>query len=649
MHLTTAAIETYLLKGAQAAGDLALSISPSGADDALCHVADEDNKSTAVMMRMKRAAMLEQILDTRRSTTIYADALWNHVTLDADELAFKVGDVVEVLHRLDKDWWYGRIADRKGWFPASFVIIQETPPIDIRNDSTLMRKHKHSKQHQRTSNNNNDKVSSSNFTHNNKNNGTDTTTNNNIANDEDDDEDDDEISKMEVLRNHKINEFVSLERQYVKRLKDVVEGYVDKARKRTDMFTSELVSKIFSNLDQIYVFAHNFLSVLEANVVKDAVYKSCIGECFLERQCDFEVYSEYCNNHPRACDELNSVKNDLKYQLFFEACRLIQQMIEIPLEGFLLSPVQKICQYPLQLKELIKYTPRSHPDYEPLVGAMEAMKSTAMLINERKRKVESLEKLAVWQLNVDGWQGPAIYETSSELVYSGEVGKKSSNGSILCRVLYIFDNLLVVFKKDILWRDGLIYKSRLNLRRCQIKTITEPNKDNVRHCFQLVEEEQTPRSRHHQHHYQSCNNINNKNNNNINNNNNTNNVNSTAPAKVYTFVCKSADEVSSWLKAFDDERKLFLNDLDNGFELSKVRKTIKLPDTTKQKDKAFRKKSLVAYHSLTDGVRDLIAASNNNNNNHNNFGSIFNSVNYNSLRKQSASSLINFVQKNFKR
>ena len=72
-------------------------------------------------------------------------------------------------------------------------------------------------------------------------------------------------------------------------------------------------------------------------------------------------------------------------------------MIEIPLEGFLLTPVQKICKYPLQLRELLKYTLPEHPDYHPLQDALEAMKHIATLINERKRKMESLEKLAQWQ------------------------------------------------------------------------------------------------------------------------------------------------------------------------------------------------------------------------------------------------------------
>lgn len=57
---------------------------------------------------------------------VYAEALWDHVTMDDQELGFKAGDVIEVVDATNKEWWWGRIMDSEGWFPASFVRVRPT-------------------------------------------------------------------------------------------------------------------------------------------------------------------------------------------------------------------------------------------------------------------------------------------------------------------------------------------------------------------------------------------------------------------------------------------------------------------------------------------------------------------------------------------
>ena len=49
----------------------------------------------------------------------------------------------------------------------------------------------------------------------------------------------------------------------------------------------------------------------------------------------------------------------------------------------------------------------NHPhfsDYSNIKAAYEAMKNVACLINEHKRKLESIDKIARWQVSIVGWE-----------------------------------------------------------------------------------------------------------------------------------------------------------------------------------------------------------------------------------------------------
>jgi Rho guanine nucleotide exchange factor 4 len=107
-------------------------------------------------------------------------------------------------------------------------------------------------------------------------------------------------------------------------------------------------------------------------------------------------------------------------------------MPKLSLEGFLLTPVQRICKYCLLLRELLKATPESHPDHASVDAACNAMRSVANDINDKKRRLESLQKIALWQRMVDGWRvsdddGDFAYFQSIHCLGSRFIGKQLSN------------------------------------------------------------------------------------------------------------------------------------------------------------------------------------------------------------------------------
>ncbi|XP_019943070.2 spermatogenesis-associated protein 13 isoform X1 [Paralichthys olivaceus] len=359
--------------------------------------------------------------------TVYAEALWDHVTMEEQELAFKVGDVIHVLEASHKDWWWGRGIDREAWFPSSFVRVRVN-----QEDSSA------------------ESVES-------------------VADQEDPAPRDTHSSQhREQMRTNVVQEIMNTERIYIKHLKDICEGYIRQCRKHPEMFTELQLKTIFSNIEDIYRFQRQFLKDLEKNYNKDQPHLSEIGSCFLLQGEGFSIYSEYCNTHPAACAELQRLMKLGRYKHFFEACRLLQQMIDISIAGFLLTPVQKICKYPLQLGELLKYTPKDHSDFSGVSKAYDAMKNVASLINERKRRLESVDAIAHWQVAILHWEGPDVLERSSELIHPGELTRIVRQGKMQQRSFFLFDHQLVFCKKDVLRRDLLHYRGRLDMDQTEV-------------------------------------------------------------------------------------------------------------------------------------------------------------------------------------
>ncbi|KAM6908389.1 uncharacterized protein spata13 isoform 2-T2 [Lycodopsis pacificus] len=364
--------------------------------------------------------------------TVYAEALWDHVTMEEQELAFKAGDVIRVLDASHKDWWWGRGADKEAWFPSSCVRVrvnQEDSSAEsvesVADQEDPAPRDTHSAQHK------------------------------------------------EQMRTNVVQEIMTTERIYIKHLKDICEGYIRQCRKHPDMFTELQLKTIFSNIEDIYRFQRQFLKDLEKKYDKDQPHLSEIGSCFLLQGEGFSIYSDYCNTHPVACAELQRLMKSGKFKHFFEACRLLQQMIDISIAGFLLTPVQKICKYPLQLGELLKYTPKDHSDYSGVSKAYEAMKNVASLINERKRRLESVDTIAHWQVDILHWEGPDVLERSSELIHSGELTRVVRQGKMQQRSFFLFDHQLVFCKKDVLRRDLLHYRGRLDMDQTEVVDVPD--------------------------------------------------------------------------------------------------------------------------------------------------------------------------------
>ena len=65
-------------------------------------------------------------------------------------------------------------------------------------------------------------------------------------------------------------------------------------------------------------------------------------------------------------------------------------------------------------QELLKYTNPEHNDYDNVKSALEAMREVASSINEKKRQVENIKKIAEWQLAIEQWEVSTLYIISNK-------------------------------------------------------------------------------------------------------------------------------------------------------------------------------------------------------------------------------------------
>uniref|UniRef100_A0A8C4IPF8 Phosphatidylinositol 3,4,5-trisphosphate-dependent Rac exchanger 1 protein n=1 Tax=Dicentrarchus labrax TaxID=13489 RepID=A0A8C4IPF8_DICLA len=289
--------------------------------------------------------------------------------------------------------------------------------------------------------------------------------------------------RQQRLRLCVLNEILNTERDYVRTLLFLQSAFLHRIRQTAEdqqCLSPEHVKILFSNIEDILELHKEVLSAVEAGLQPEPQPHHALGHVFLQFRESFSVYGEYCSNHEKALRllmELNKIPN---IRTFLLHCMLLggKKSTEIPLEGYLLNPIQRICKYPLLLKELLKRTPKKHADYPAVEEALQAMKAVCSNINETKRQMEKLEALEQLQSHIEGWEGTNLTDICTELLLHGNLLKISA-GNIQERVFFLFDNLLVYCKRKTKSINGPLYvfRGRINTEVMEVENVEDGTAD----------------------------------------------------------------------------------------------------------------------------------------------------------------------------
>uniref|UniRef100_A0A3Q3QAW6 Uncharacterized protein n=1 Tax=Monopterus albus TaxID=43700 RepID=A0A3Q3QAW6_MONAL len=222
-----------------------------------------------------------------------------------------------------------------------------------------------------------------------------------------------------------VNEMVQSEKDYVKDLGVIVEGFMSRLEVRgipEDMTGKDKI--VFGNIQQIYDWHRDFFLVELERCVQN---HDLLADLFIRHERRLHMYVVYCQNKPR------SEFIVIEYETFFEE---IQHEIScrMSISDYLIKPIQRITKYQLLLKDFLKYTSKAGLDCEEIEKAVELMS----LVPKRCNDMVNLGRLQGYEGKLTS-QGKLLQqETFFVLEQDGGVLSRSKE-----RRVFLFEQIII--------------------------------------------------------------------------------------------------------------------------------------------------------------------------------------------------------------
>jgi len=109
-----------------------------------------------------------------------------------------------------------------------------------------------------------------------------------------------------------------------------------------------------------------------------------------------KIYADYVNKFDSAMEVYKDRIQSKTVSDFLRDC-MTRANTRLDLPSFLIMPVQRMPRYQLLLKELLKFTPESHVDYQNLKEAANAVTEVNVYINRKKQEQDNRLKIVALQ------------------------------------------------------------------------------------------------------------------------------------------------------------------------------------------------------------------------------------------------------------
>ncbi|XP_058888327.1 kalirin isoform X3 [Acipenser ruthenus] len=227
-----------------------------------------------------------------------------------------------------------------------------------------------------------------------------------------------------------LNELIQTEKDYVKDLGIVVEGFMKTIDEKG--FPEDVKGKdkiVFGNIHQIYDWHKDFFLGELEKCLQD---HDRLAELFIKHERRLHMYVVYCQNKPRSECVV------AEYDAYFEEVKQdINQRLTI--SDFLIKPIQRITKYQLLLKDFLRFTEKAGIDCLDIEKAVNLM----CLVPKRCNDMMNLGRLQGFEGKLTA-QGKLLQQDTFYVAEqdSGVLSRSKERRVFLFEQIVIFSELL---------------------------------------------------------------------------------------------------------------------------------------------------------------------------------------------------------------
>ncbi|KAI8638438.1 CNH domain-containing protein [Parasitella parasitica] len=265
----------------------------------------------------------------------------------------------------------------------------------------------------------------------------------------------DTLSKDETKRQENIYELIYTEKDFVNDMTYLKEEWIQplldtKNQQQIVGDREAFVREIFWNITEVFQVNSNLSKALLSRQAKSKVVDQ-IGDIMLAHVAKFEPFVRYGSHQIISKYAFETEKStNPSFAEFVARTERLPQSRKLELNGYLTKPTTRLGRYNLLLREILKHTPKDHPDQETIPRVISIIAKFLTDVNRETGKTENLFNLQllnerIVNKNISNFDLD-LTASNRQIIMKG-TWKKGSGSTESSEVLvYLLDHCLLIMK-----------------------------------------------------------------------------------------------------------------------------------------------------------------------------------------------------------